>query len=68
MANSAPRQPDPAATWLTTKEAAIYTRRSESNLEKRRWAGLPPVYHKAGKLILYARAELDSWIRASAGA
>lgn len=43
-------------------EAAEYLRISLSKLNKLRCYGGGPVYHVAGRTIIYSRADLDAWL------
>ena len=48
---------------LTTAEAAVYTRYSESKLNKLRHFGGGPVYiGLSARRIVYRRADLDAWM------
>jgi len=49
--------------YLTTKEAAQYLGMSESWLNQRRMAGKFPAYFKVGRLVRYAKEDLDRWVR-----
>jgi excisionase family DNA binding protein len=53
-------------SWLTSAEAAAYTRLSSSTLAKLRLSGGGPRYTKIGRKVLYARANLDAWMTAHA--
>ncbi len=45
--------------WLRPKEAAAYIKSSESTLAKKRLKGNGPTYTKFGRLVLYAKRDLD---------
>ena len=47
---------------LSTTEAARHCHISARTLEKRRWAGGGPPYHKLGRLVRYSLRDLDEWI------
>ena len=49
---------------MNSKQAAGYVGCSESVLRLWRSQGQGPRYFRAGKLIRYRRADLDSWIEA----
>lgn len=48
--------------YFRTPEAAEYLRISLSRLNKLRCYGGGPVYHVAGRTIIYSRADLDAWL------
>ena len=48
--------------WLRPKEAAAYVRSSESTLAKKRLKGNGPTYTKFGRLVLYAKRDLDDFL------
>lgn len=49
--------------YLRTPEAAAYCAVSESLLEKRRLTGEKPRFIKlSGRLVIYDRDDLDSWL------
>jgi len=48
----------------TENAAAQYAGLSVSTLRKRRRLGLPPVYIRVGRRIVYAREDLDAFLRA----
>lgn len=50
---------------MTTKEAAIYIRKSASWLNKSRTTGTGPVFVRNGGTILYFRSDLDAWLNSS---
>lgn len=54
-----PKKPD----YLTTVEVAQLLRISERTVEQWRWAKKGPPSFKVGKHVLYARDELNEWIR-----
>ena len=47
---------------LTTKEAAIYLRRSPRTLERYRVTGEGPLFLKVGRCVLYRIRDLDRWL------
>ena len=49
----------------TEKAAARYAGLSVSTLRKRRRLGLPPIYMRVGRRIVYAREDLNAFLRAS---
>jgi excisionase family DNA binding protein len=49
---------------LTQAEAAKALRLSERTLERLRVAGGGPAYVKAGRLVRYREADLETWIAA----
>ena len=48
--------------WLSSKEAAEYTRLGFSTLAKLRLKGGSAPYTKIGEKILYKRSDLDAWL------
>ena len=62
--------PAPAATgfdtsqneWFRPKEAAAYVKSSESTMAKQRLKGNGPTYTKFGRLVLYAKRDLDDFL------
>jgi excisionase family DNA binding protein len=48
--------------YLKTPEAAAYTRLSVPTLERKRLHGDGPPFVKAGKSVIYRRADLDDWM------
>ena len=48
--------------WLRPKEAAAYVKSSESTLAKKRLKGNGPTYTKFGRLVLYAKRDLDDFL------
>jgi excisionase family DNA binding protein len=48
--------------YLTTAEAAEVLRLSSRTLERFRLEGGGPRWRRAGRRVLYARADLDAWI------
>ncbi len=48
--------------WLRPKAAAAYVRSSESTLAKKRLKGNGPTYTKFGRLVLYAKRDLDDFL------
>lgn len=47
---------------LRTPAAATYLGLGRSTLEKKRLTGDGPPYAKAGRIVVYARADLDAWL------
>ena len=45
--------------WFRAKEAAAYVKSSESTMAKKRLKGNGPTYTKFGRLVLYAKRDLD---------
>ncbi|WP_234053408.1 MULTISPECIES: AlpA family transcriptional regulator [unclassified Xanthobacter] len=52
--------------FVRTPEAARLLDLSPRTLEKHRCDGTGPVYHKLGGRVVYAVADLQAWIEASA--
>lgn len=48
----------------TEKAAARYAGLSVSTLRKRRRLGLPPVYIKVGRRVVYSKQDVDAFLRA----
>ncbi len=48
--------------WLRPKEAAAHVKSSESTLAKKRLKGNGPTYTKFGRLVLYAKRDLDEFL------
>ena len=60
------RAPEPAAAppqarYLTNDEAAAFLRLSPRTLEKQRVMGGGPRFHKFGRRVMYAIADLEAW-------
>lgn len=55
--------PRPRSTprYLTNSEAAAYLRLSPRTLEKHRVIGGGPRFHKFGRRVMYALADLEAW-------
>ena len=49
----------------TEKAAARYAGLSVSTLRKRRRLGLPPIYMRVGRRIVYAKQDIDAFLGAS---
>lgn len=47
--------------YLTNAEAATYLRLSPRTLEKQRVIGGGPRFHKFGRRVMYALADLETW-------
>ena len=47
--------------YLTNDEAATFLRLSPRTLEKNRVIGGGPRFHKLGRRVLYAVADLEAW-------
>lgn len=56
----------PWPRFVRTSEAAQLLDLSPRTLEKHRCDGTGPVYHKLGGRVVYAVADLQAWIEASA--
>ena len=50
--------------WLRPKQTAAYVKSSESTLAKMRLKGNGPTYTKFGRLVLYAKKDLDKYLSA----
>jgi len=50
--------------YLSTKQAAEYVGLSPCTLNRMRVTGEGPRYAKAGRRVVYDRADLDAWIDA----
>ena len=61
-AAEATAQEDFQDEWLRPKEAAAYIKSSESTLAKKRLKGNGPTYTKFGRLVLYAKQDLDEFL------
>ena len=61
-AAEATAQKDFQDEWLRPKEAASYVKSSESTLAKKRLKGNGPTYTKFGRLVLYAKRDLDEFL------
>ena len=48
--------------WLRPKATAVYVKSSESTLAKMRLKGNGPTYTKFGRLVLYAKRDLDEYL------
>ena len=48
--------------WLRPKEAAAHVKSSESTMAKQRLKGNGPTYTKFGRLVLYAKNDLDDFL------
>ena len=48
--------------WLRPREAAAHIKSSESTLAKKRLRGNGPTYTKFGRLVLYAKRDLDEYL------
>nr|WP_200633081.1 helix-turn-helix domain-containing protein [Stutzerimonas stutzeri] len=51
----------PAPRYLTNNETAAFLRLSPRTLEKQRVIGGGPRFHKFGRRVMYALADLESW-------
>lgn len=51
----------PAPRYLTNNEAADFLRLSPRTLEKQRVIGGGPRFHKFGRRVMYALADLEAW-------
>ena len=54
-------QPAQPARYLTNDEAAAFLRLSPRTLEKQRVIGGGPRFHKFGRRVRYAAADLEAW-------
>ena len=54
-------QASPAPRYLTNDEAAAFLRLSPRTLEKQRVIGGGPRFHKFGRRVMYALADLQAW-------
>ncbi|WP_405121139.1 helix-turn-helix transcriptional regulator [Pseudomonas leptonychotis] len=60
--HAAPAKLDGATPrYLTNAEAATYLRLSPRTLEKQRGIGGGPRFHKFGRRVMYALADLETW-------
>ncbi|MCY1363921.1 hypothetical protein D9M69_507030 [compost metagenome] len=60
--NAAQMRPaSPAPRYLTNDEAAALLRLSPRTLEKQRVIGGGPRFHKFGRRVMYAMADLQAW-------
>ncbi len=50
------------SNYLRPDEAALYLHVSKSSLAKWRVYGTGPAFTKAGRVVLYAQADLDQWL------
>ena len=50
--------------WYRPKQTAAYVKSSESTLAKMRLKGNGPTYTKFGRLVLYAKRDLDKYLAA----
>ncbi len=50
--------------WYRPKQTAVYVKSSESTLAKMRLKGNGPTYTKFGRLVLYAKRDLDKYLAA----
>lgn len=48
--------------WLTAKQLAIYLSVSAETLKYWRAHARGPRYHKIGRRVRYAKADIDSWV------
>ncbi len=51
-----------ARTWFRPKEAALYVGLSKAYLAKLRKEGGGPPFRKLGRVVSYARGDLDRWL------
>jgi len=56
--------PQPAVRYLTNAESATLLRLSPRTLEKLRVEGGGPRFHKFGRRVLYAIADIEAWANA----
>lgn len=55
---------DTEPRYLDTRRAAVYLALSASTLNRMRLTGEGPRYAKAGRRVIYAKADLDAWVEA----
>ncbi|WP_395396512.1 helix-turn-helix domain-containing protein (plasmid) [Novosphingobium sp. BL-8A] len=55
------KHPIDSQSFLINNEAAAFLRLSPRTLEKYRVIGGGPPFHKFGRRVLYARADLQQW-------
>lgn len=53
--------PIPDAPYLTNREAAAFLRLAPRTLDRYRYLGCGPRYHKFGRKVIYARLDLEVW-------
>jgi len=56
-----PPPPKEPTRYLTVDEAAAFLRLSPKTLNKRRSIGGGPKFHKFGRVVRYAAADLEAW-------
>lgn len=56
-------RPQGSPRYLRTPDAALHVGLSPRTLEKHRYCGTGPEYHKLGGRVLYTLDALDSWVR-----
>ena len=54
--------PASSSPWLRPAQAADYLNSSTSTLAKKRLKGNGPTYTKFGRLVLYAKRDLDEYL------
>lgn len=54
--------PEPTSENMTTRDAAAYLKVGKATLEQMRARGKGPPYTRAGRRVLYRRAEVDAWL------
>jgi hypothetical protein len=57
----------PATDWMSTEDAAVYTRWTPKALQHHRALGTGPRFHRVGRLIRYKRQDLDAWLESAGG-
>jgi hypothetical protein len=58
-----PEAPAPVVSrYLRTPDAALHLSLSGRTLERHRYFGTGPIYHKIGGRIVYTVADLDAWV------
>lgn len=60
-ASPVPTSSAPPVRYLTNDEAAAFLRLSPRTLEKQRVIGGGPRFHKFGRRVMYAVADLEAW-------
>jgi predicted DNA-binding transcriptional regulator AlpA len=56
--------PESVRQFLRVREAAAFVGLSSATLNKLRCVGGGPVFHKAGRAVIYDRDDLTAWLRA----
>ena len=53
---------NPHDEWMRPPQAAAYLKSSTSTLAKKRLKGNGPTYTKFGRMVLYAKRDLDAYL------